>query len=438
MVMPEILELKDALVGEIAEVGDWIVANLETSIAWPVTYQKQDFDGRTFFLIPLANDHYPAVALKRGEDKLNDAKSAILRFTSAMSWVESSGAIVVGFTGGRRPVPLRREKSFGHTITRDLNLTDLAEGLDERQGLALALMREGRGLTHPAYAFLSFYRVLEAAMPDGKVRKQWQTDNIDAIMDRQGLEALEELKKAGIKDVGGHLYKSGRMAIAHAQSDPIINPDDASDFDRIAGELPVMRGLAELAIERVLGVKTRSTIFREHLYELAGFKALIGAERCASIDSGEIGRAGEGIELPLIDVELRRKEPFPPLHGMRPVEAHQENRRLELWYRSADDLVDMRFALDFAEERLTFDWMNDIRAGDDGSARAAENAAALNRFILEYVGNGELHIFNSDDRSLLSRVDAFIPCNYWADHDGLNKKIEDWNAEAARRKEAGL
>lgn len=163
MLTLEIPQLADALVGEIAETGDWIIANLETSISWPVAYQRQEYAGRTYFIIPLTKDHCPAVAIRRGDETLQESRSSLLRFLSAMSWTQSAGAIVQSFSGGGLPRPQRRGSDWGMSITPDLNLTYLPEPEDPRSALALALMREGRGLNHPAYAFLSFYRVLEAA-----------------------------------------------------------------------------------------------------------------------------------------------------------------------------------------------------------------------------------------------------------------------------------
>ncbi len=433
MVTLEIPTLEDALIGEIAKPADWVVANLDTSISWPVASEKYQFAGDTFYLIPLTKNHYPAIAYKRQSETLPEARSKILRFLSAVSWAESAGALVASFGGGRLPRPNYREKTHGHFITGDLALTYLPEAQDANQWIALGLMREGRGLNHPAYAFLSFYRVLEAAIPEGKTRQKWVVDNLDAILDRGGREALDRLKTSGIEDVGAHLYKSGRMAIAHAKSDPIINPDDASDYDRIASELPLMRGLAELAIERVLGIKTRSTIYREHLYELAGFKRLLGAKKVAAVIAGMPPKEGEQIDFPEIDIELRKRDPYLPLKRMQPIHAVQIGARIELVYVSSDELVQFSFALDLEAERLVFDWSNDLSATDDGSAAAALNAAALKRFILEYVGNGELHIYDSQTRTLLSRVEAFMPVNYWANHEKLNQEIDEWTAEAARR-----
>lgn len=437
MLTLEISQLTDALVGEIAETGDWIIANLETSISWPVAYQRQEYAGRTYFIIPLTTDHCPAVAIRRGDETLQAGRSSLLRFLSAMSWTQSAGAIVQSFSGGGLPRPQRRGSDWGLSITADLNLTYLPEPDEPRSALALALMREGRGLNHPAYAFLSFYRVLEAAIPAGKQRQTWIDENIDEMMDHGGRSALERLRASGVEDPGAHLYKSGRMAIAHAQSDPIINPDDASDYDRIAGELPIMRGLAELAIERVLGVKTRSTIYREHLYELHGFKAQLGAAVVAAIAAGTPPTDGAQIDLPSIDVELRRKDPYPPLHAMTPVHAEQVGSSLIVIFKSQDEIVELMLTLDFAEERLRFEWGKDLDGHDDGSSLAAEHAATLSRFLLEYIGNGELHVYESETRALLGRVEAFLPTNYFANHDGMNARIEAWQVEAEKRRAAG-
>lgn len=437
MLTLEIPQLTDALVEEIAETGDWIIANLETSISWPVAYQRQEYAGRTYFIIPLTKNHCPAVAIRRGDETLQAGRSSLLRFLSAMSWTQSAGAIVQSFSGGGLPRPQRRGSDWGLSITADLNLTYLPEPHEPRSALALALMREGRGLNHPAYAFLSFYRVLEAAIPAGRQRQTWIDENIDEMMDHGGRSALERLRASGVEDPGAHLYKSGRMAIAHAQSDPIINPDDASDYDRIAGELPIMRGLAELAIERVLGVKTRSTIYREHLYELHGFKAQLGAAVVAAIAAGTPPADGAQIDLPSIDVELRRKDTYPPLHAMTPVHAEQVGSSLIVIFKSQDEIVELMLTLDFAEERLRFEWGKDLDGHDDGSSIAAEHAATLSRFLLEYIGNGELHVYESETRALLGRVEAFLPTNYFANHDGMNARIEAWQAEAEKRRAAG-
>jgi hypothetical protein len=82
----------------------------------------------------------------------------------------------------------------GIAIRDTFDLSDLPQAQDDRGRLALALMREGRGLNHQAYAFLSFFRVLETAIPNGPARGLWMTDNLDNI-DARAKEALVKLRE---------------------------------------------------------------------------------------------------------------------------------------------------------------------------------------------------------------------------------------------------
>jgi len=62
----------------------------------------------------------------------------------------------------------------------------------------------------------------------------------------------------------------------------------------------------------------------------------------------------------------------------------------------------------FANERLYFDVFKGLRADDDGTVAGAERLADINRFIYDYLCNGELRILNAATGELLSRTGAFI------------------------------
>jgi hypothetical protein len=124
-----------------------------------------------------------------------EAPDAVLEL---LSWVERHGITVDGFTGGSLPRPLGREKTMGFSISDEFELEYLPEPVDERALLALALMREGRALNHPAYAFLSFYRVLEVALPNGKKRGTWIDDHIEIVTDPRAKEAIASLRASGV------------------------------------------------------------------------------------------------------------------------------------------------------------------------------------------------------------------------------------------------
>lgn len=431
----EIPELKDVIKGELAKNGDWVVANIDTQMSWPLRSQKVRYRGLELWVLPIMKDHYPGVALNRlGGISLEDAERLIMGFLSAVSWIEGGGILLEYFTGGNLPRTTGRRQKSGFVIQDDFDFSYLPEPADEKAQLALALMREGRGLNHPAYAFLSFFRVLEVALP-AKKRREWITAHLDIFRDHRAKEALAKLRANGINDIGTHLHKSGRHAIAHAHSNPIINPDDPADMRRLRFELPIMSALAELAIEKELGVETRHTVWEKHLYELEGFKKVLGPELIDLIEKGEQLGAERVVEIPALSVELRKHEPYGPLTNLQPVFLDQNSSSVTLLIESVDKCFGFRCRLDFAAERIHFDIENDLQVKDDQTAACADAIAEICRFVRDYWCNGELRILNSDTGELISRKDAFIPRNCTINVDACNANIEHWKTAACKRRD---
>jgi hypothetical protein len=434
--IPEIPELKDIIKDELAVRGYWIVANVETTIAWPVVAQKVVFGGSVLWVLPLTREHCPAVTVNCPNiPNPTDAQRLMMRFLSALSWIESGGIVCSYFSAGEQPRPMARQKTHGNAIRDDFDFSYLPEPPTEKGRLALALMREGRSLNHPAYAFLSFYKVLEVALPDGRKRGAWMTTHIDLLRDGRAKEAVTKLRANAVEDVGEHLQKSGRQAIAHASSHPVIDPDDPMHGRRLISELPIIGALAELAIEEELGVETLQTVWSKHLYELEGFKKYFGPELVAAISKGEHIDCTHAITLlPHIDVHLRRCNAYPSLTDMRPVSLHQTGSIATLTTHSASGWFGFRCHLDFGDERLHFDFEDDLAAVDDESAECADMHADLHRFIRDYLSNGELRLTVSRDNALLSRKEAFIPMNCFVDFDACRRIIEKWTTTAERRR----
>ena len=297
-------------------------------------------------------------------------------------------------------------------------------------------MREGRGLNHPGYAFLSFYRVLEVAFPNGRARGEWIAKRVDALSDYRAKEALDRLRAQGVSNVDGHLRDSGRCAMAHARKEPIIDPDDPDDARRLWSELPIMISLATLAIEEVFRVETRQTVYRKHLYELAGFKSILGLDIVARIARADQISQGTIIEFPSISVRLRRHEPFSPLENLSPVEIGQDRSVLFVRFQSDDGNVGIQFGLNFATERLEFDLFRDIAVRDSGTADGALAVMDAKRFLNAYFCNGELEIYDAESGALLSRKDAFIPVNMMFNHDGAKAELARWEQLAQERRKA--
>jgi hypothetical protein len=59
----EIPTHKEVFVGELAQNGDWIVANISTNSFWPVASQKVRWRGVDIWILPIMKGFYPAVAM---------------------------------------------------------------------------------------------------------------------------------------------------------------------------------------------------------------------------------------------------------------------------------------------------------------------------------------------------------------------------------------
>jgi hypothetical protein len=425
-------EPKDVLRGELAVPGDWVVANIATHMSWPVNAQKVRYRGVDVWVMPLMKDRYPAIAINRRPGlSRGDCELLLMRFLSTLCWVERAGALVDGIGGGGRPNPMGREKQFGLSTCEQFELEYLPEVTDPKAQLALALMREGRGLNHPAYAFVSFYRVLESAGAD---RDDWIDGQLDKLRDRSARKVRDQLREE-TPNVGAHLRASGRNAAAHAHNEPIIDPDDPSDARRLFSELPLIAALAELAIETELGVQTPQTVWEEHLYELAGFKAIFGEELVQQLIAGDVpANEEQTVDMPPLSVELSGHPPYPPLKNLQPVQLARDGEHLVLDTKSKNGCFGIRLRLDIKNERIHFDINSDLEARDDGSADGAEALAEIGRFLRDYWGNGKLRIIDADTGALLSRKDAFIPVNCWLDVKAADARIDEWKRRAEERR----
>jgi hypothetical protein len=275
----EIPTHEKVFVGELAERGKWIVANIQTNSHWSITSQKVRWRGVDIWIVPIMKGFYPAVAMMVPPGKQVECEELLMRFLSMLSWVKERGFMVEGggFSGGSLPTPMGRDEDRVVSICDEFDLSYFPEVTDEKALLALGLMREGRGLNHVGYAFLSFYRVLEVAFSTDSQRIAWISAALANLTGHGVKEAIDAINAQGVADIGRHLFQSGRCAMAHANRKPIVDPDKPADLRRLGAELPIVRALAAKAIEDELGVETSHTVYRKHLYELLASKKSLGA-----------------------------------------------------------------------------------------------------------------------------------------------------------------
>jgi hypothetical protein len=437
----EIPDHKDVIKGELAESGEWIVANISTNSFWPVTSQKVRWRGVDIWIMPIMKGFYPALAMKVPPGRSRaECEELVLRFLSTLSWVEERGFTVEGggLSGGNFPRPVGRNKERGFSICDEFDLSYFPEVTDEKAMLALGLMREGRSLNHVGYTFLSFYKILETAFPNDSKRIAWISASIAGLTGFGVKEAIDGIRAQGITtpgDIGTHLFKSGRCAMAHAARKPIIDPDKPGELRRLSSELPIVRVLAVKAIEEVFGVETRGTNFRKHLYELDGFKRILGPDIVHHMRKGTTPAGQPMLEIPNISVRIRRKERYAPLEGLRCKRVGRSDKLLHMHFDSLQGDVEFKFSVDFGAERIQFDLFRDIGVRDTGTAESAERVHEVKRFEQDYFGNGQLHIFNTDTGELIGRKDAYIPMNMYLDGEGAAAELAHWKALAEQRRE---
>jgi hypothetical protein len=158
----------------------------------------------------------------------------------------------------------------------------IPDSQDRKTRWALAFYREGLMLSHPAYQCLSFFKVLNIFRPKGDEQIDWINSKVADIRGEQAKLRISLLCSHG-QDVGQYLYGSNRCAVAHAGGQPTVDPENPSDLRRLNEDLPLVQALAELAIEHEFGIKSSDTVYREHLYELQGFREIFGNETVSAI-----------------------------------------------------------------------------------------------------------------------------------------------------------
>jgi hypothetical protein len=134
---------------------------------------------------------------------------------------------------------------------------------DPRALLALALYREGRSIESTPFEFLSYFKILNIFWKDrfetvSGVRINPIIEGIRSelsnVKDSQAVGRINALRSMG-EDPARFLYESGRCAVAHANCDPIVDPDNVAQLHRLSEDMWIIRAIAERLIEERLGVR---------------------------------------------------------------------------------------------------------------------------------------------------------------------------------------
>jgi hypothetical protein len=444
----------ELFVGDLAAIGNWVVANVRSSVAWPLQVEAVDFRGHRIFLVPRSTatvvadgstiTHYPfaAVNLPAGAP-FKDGRRLLSHFLSSLSWVEGGGITVEYWSGESRAHPMG-EGRMGGLVTSQFELDYLPDPTDQRVRWALAFYREGLSLErhNVAYATLSFFKILNIVASTGPKQKAWINSNFMHFGSNNHVKfeltrRLVELKNSGTTDIGEYLYASCRCAVAHAGTNPTVDPENADDMERLSKDLPLIRALAAHVIEKELNIRSRHTVWDEHLYELAGFKEVLGpatTDRLKMKDNTV--KPEELVAIDRVRIGIKNREAYPALDRLSVRCTAVGDGKVEITAGSEGGVVQVDFTLDFPQERLMFDWNGGgFRIADDGTEVGARQIASALTFLIDYIGNGKLQVFDAKTGLLLGRKDAYLPVNIMPHRaaEYFNDQIEKCEAEAERR-----
>lgn len=387
---------------------EWLVIGLESGVHWPTAEITVNFEGHEIVLRPETERLAPSIAMTY-EGELETALALARRFLSSLAWVEEGPLREIGVTGGTHPFGIGKGPG-ARLINPRFRLDYLPAPEDPRARRALAVYREARGVNSVPYEFLGFYKIINIVHAGGNAQIAWINEAVNHIDDHLALERLAELRRQ-VADIGQYLYVSGRCAVAHAFNEPVVDPDDPEDTQRLSRDLLLMRRLAEYCIEHDLGVKSTATIGREHLYELEGFRDLFDGRLVERLKANEAVPLDEFPALPRLTIGLRDRGDFPALTNLRAEVGEVGDGVVLLRCQSDDGIVVTALQLNFREERLRFDPVDDLAIGDDGTVLASRRALDRVRFVKEFYGNGEVAVERADDGTLLGRCDPFLPRN---------------------------
>jgi len=389
----------------------WLTVAIREVTVWPEVEYFQEYDGFEFILLPETTRTPPAIAIELVPPlDLRKARAALRRFLSAYAWAEGHEIDDDFGVGSGYPGGVGKPEGPVRTSGKDFHLEYLPSTTNPKARLCLALFREALGLNKSAYRFLAFFKIINVLHENGPKQIAWINATLPKLTDHSALTCLTELRKSQ-SDLGKYLYASGRCAVAHAYAQPIADPDDPADTERLESELPVVRALAEHLIEFDLGVKSADTIRHEHLYELVGFRRHFGVALCARLKAKSAVDVSELPTLPRFDFNARNRIGRATFLGMTPTIMSANDGVVAVDCQSSRQLVSLQMELDFPAERLRIDPLNGLGTSDDGSPDAM--IAEMDSHILfrHIFCNLVVEVRPENEINLWGQTAPYIPMN---------------------------
>lgn len=402
-------------------VGSWVITTFDSSIEDPREYLKVDYGGLRLHIKPGQGDKVNVASVfVEAPERVAEVHRVVNQFLSAMAWKDGEQYVTLGSIGrparwserDKPPFNYSEGRVLRYRVISSFDFEHLQSPPDPRQRLALALYREGLNSNLlPLYSFLSFYKIINIRFEKPVDQMKWINANIGKVRESLASEGTGDLSNTAL-DVGKYMYVQGRTAIAHAYAEPILDPDEPLDVRMAKTNCETMKALAELLIEDELGVPSLRKIWNAHLYELEGFKHILGEPLTSKLKAGESVALNQFPALPPLTLGLtvgfREGLRYEGLDSLpfRVVSCVQGAVILET--DSTIQPIRACLVLNFPAERLEFVLP---RFGINGKLKTVPIEIGWWRFLIDYYSNGRLEIFNSVMGDRLSHLLAFLPIN---------------------------
>jgi hypothetical protein len=414
--------------------GNWLGAHVGDGHFWPKKICSVRFEDQELILCPGDDKLFPAVFFQYAGKSSDDAHRLILRFLSAISWMDQRPAVVEGWTGGSRP--FRHGRGRAQTVRDYFRYDYLPQNLPHEARLALAFYREAMGLEHPAYSFLSFYKIINLRFPQGKVaQKNWMAKAIPRLKDEGALKRIHDLNASlTTETVESYLYASCRCAVAHASlTQTTVDPEDPSDQRRMRDDLPLIRALAVELIRTEYGIPTQRDVWDKKEYALEGIRWMLGETEVSKLlDETNPPFSANGMP-ERVNVRTWGHPQLATFAAMKVYVAGVKDGAIYCELLSCGGTAGLLLVFDFRRNTVVFEPLADIVAQDDDTAKAA--AAVIDALTLrwEFLLNGVLEIWSEDDAVCLARGDAYLPVNILINPKGHGAEMAKMREELERR-----
>jgi hypothetical protein len=177
------------------------------------------------------------------------------------------------------------------------------------------------------------------------------------------------------------------------------------------------------------------TIIGEHLYEIDGFKTLLGEDISNRLKAAEtLFRSDIKFDIK-ISLRLWNKKRFRAFENLtvKVVEAKNGAVVLQL---TRDGRVIIPITLDFPNEKLRFEPVQGVNFNDDNTTNAAAQFADAYRFIGEMIANGVLEVWDVTHSQVVGRLLEYIPVNIipGKTRENMIALEKEWRQKAKERK----